>query len=497
MYRREGGGGLCSDTYHLLLMDPRLIKAAQDGDVYALYALLGEDPYILDKVDKIPFTNTPLHFAAIHDHPSFVMEILNLKPSFSMKLNQDGFSPMHLASTYGCLEVVKLLLKADNGRRLEKMKKILAVDGDHLCNLKGKGRMTPLHCASIAGHVDVLNEFLFHCPKSIMDLTSKEETALHLALKNDKIEVFEELVNWLRRHQQHDLLSWQDQEGNNVLHLAVVLLRGHKKVKMVELLLHTRRNSLVRKAVQVNSKNKHGFTALDLLLMEDEEGVPRGQDDQGRVESILRGVGAKRAHDDIELETGITSRIMKWVYTRYVKPVLKYFSFRVDFDTPSDIRNALFVVIALIATATYQTGITPPGGLWQDVHINSGHDDPVPTHFAGDPIWYTYDPHGYSFVMLCNLLGFIISSILLFNLTVGYPLRGPLQIALCIFLITYVWWTPIVPLNVISKSVPSKVLPTPQLLYDFALVTGVVLIIVLISWVASGNWTRKTRNQFS
>ncbi|XP_042496070.1 ankyrin repeat-containing protein BDA1-like [Macadamia integrifolia] len=317
-------------------MDPRMIKAAQDGDVDSLYALLGEDSYILEYVDNIPFINTPLHWAAIHGHTSFAFEILNLKPSFSMKLNQDGFSPMHLASTYGHLEVVKVLLKVDDGHRLEKLKEILAVDGD-LCNLKGKGRMTPLHCASIAGH--------------------------------------------------HDLLSWQDQEGNNVLHLAV-LLKGHSKVKVVELLLH-HRGILVRKAVKINSKNKHGFTALDLILMEE---VPMGQD-QGKVESILRGVGAKTGNDDIGRETRRTSLKMKWVLAHYIKPVLQYFSFRVDLDIPNEIRNALFIVVALIATATYQTGITPPGGLWQDTYINSGPDDPIPSHDAGNPIWYTYDPH--------------------------------------------------------------------------------------------------------
>ncbi|XP_042486779.1 ankyrin repeat-containing protein BDA1-like isoform X2 [Macadamia integrifolia] len=222
--------------------------------------------------------------------------------------------------------------------------------------------MTPLHCASIAGHVDVLNELLSHCPKSIMDLTSRKETALHLALKNDQVEVFEALVNWLQRHWQHDLLRWKDQEGNNVLHLAV-LLKGHNKVKVVEPLLH-HRGILVRKSVKINSKNKHGFTALDLILMEK---VPMGQD-QGKVESILRGVGAKTGHDDTGRETRI-ALTRKWVLTHYIKTVLKYFSFRVDLDTPNEIRNALFIVVALIATATYQTGITPPSDLWQDTNL--------------------------------------------------------------------------------------------------------------------------------
>ncbi|KAJ4958982.1 hypothetical protein NE237_026093 [Protea cynaroides] len=150
-------------------------------------------------------------------------------------------------------------------------------------------------------------------------------------------------------------------------------------VQLVELLLHRYRR-IVRKAVLINSENKDGLTALDILLE-----VPRGHD-QGRVESILVGFGAKRAHDVDRHGTGITiSVMMKWVFTSYVKPVLNYINFTVNPNTPSDTRNALFVVIALISTASYQTGITPPGGYWQEDYINNGTDNPsTRTHLTGD-----------------------------------------------------------------------------------------------------------------
>ncbi|KAK9911124.1 hypothetical protein M0R45_035047 [Rubus argutus] len=39
-------------------------------------------------------------------------------------------------------------------------------------------------------------------------------------------------------------------------------------------------------------------------------------------------------------------------------------------DKPGDIRNVLLVVAALITAVTFQAGVNPPGGVWQD---NNGH----------------------------------------------------------------------------------------------------------------------------
>ncbi|RVW73668.1 hypothetical protein CK203_057070 [Vitis vinifera] len=59
-----------------------------------------------------------------------------------------------------------------------------------------------------------------------------------------------------------------------------------------------------------------------------------------------------------------------------------YYRFNPSRDTPSDARNTLLVVGTLIAAATFQAGINPPGGVWQDKTIVDG----VPTH-PGRPSW--------------------------------------------------------------------------------------------------------------
>ncbi|XP_042966313.1 uncharacterized protein LOC122299897 [Carya illinoinensis] len=51
---------------------------------------------------------------------------------------------------------------------------------------------------------------------------------------------------------------------------------------------------------------------------------------------------------------------------------LKYFRYMPERDSPSDVRNALLVVMALIAAATFQAALNPPGGVWQQTMNDNG-----------------------------------------------------------------------------------------------------------------------------
>ncbi|ESQ38430.1 hypothetical protein EUTSA_v10029246mg [Eutrema salsugineum] len=89
--------GSSSTSTHGENIYEKLKKAAQDGDIKRLYQLIAEDPDILGHFDKLPFCETPLHIAAERGQTHFAMELMNLKPSFALKLNVSGFSPLHLA----------------------------------------------------------------------------------------------------------------------------------------------------------------------------------------------------------------------------------------------------------------------------------------------------------------------------------------------------------------------------------------------------------------
>ena len=91
----------------------RMNQAAEHGNTDAFYIIIQKDVKLLKHIDKLPFVNTPLHIAAYAGHIPFAMELMKLKPSFSRKLNPDGFSPIHLALQNGHGELVCWLLEID------------------------------------------------------------------------------------------------------------------------------------------------------------------------------------------------------------------------------------------------------------------------------------------------------------------------------------------------------------------------------------------------
>ena len=94
----------------------------------------------------------------------------------------------------------------------------------HLVRVKGRECMTPLHYATTTNdHPDLLHRFLSVCLDSITDVTARNETALHIALKYNKLEAFKFLVGWLRWEWPHwdKILRWKDVEGNTILHIVV------------------------------------------------------------------------------------------------------------------------------------------------------------------------------------------------------------------------------------------------------------------------------------
>uniref|UniRef100_A0A2N9EXQ4 Uncharacterized protein n=1 Tax=Fagus sylvatica TaxID=28930 RepID=A0A2N9EXQ4_FAGSY len=205
-------------------------------------------------MDELPFVNTPLHIAASVGHIPFALEMMRLKPSFAKKLNTDGFSPIHLALQKGETQMVSRLLQ---------------VDGD-LVRVKGCEGITPLHCAARTNdHIDVLAKFLLLCPDSIKDVTVQNETALHIAMKHDNLEAFKFLVRWLRENRikndefwESKILNWEDNDGNTVLHLAV-LNNQPKAVK-----------KLLKSGVNINAKNLNDEIAWNLLMANKE--IPPG-----------------------------------------------------------------------------------------------------------------------------------------------------------------------------------------------------------------------------
>ncbi|KAJ4726464.1 Ankyrin repeat-containing protein [Melia azedarach] len=122
----------------------------------------------------------------------------------------------------------------------------------NLVRVQGREGKTSLHYVAEEGIVDLLSEFLAACPESIKGVTIRNETALHIAVRNNKLEVLEVLLGWLQYVGKQETVKWTDDKGNTLLHIAI----SQSHIQMVRLLF---------KRVQINAQNLADLTALDIL----------------------------------------------------------------------------------------------------------------------------------------------------------------------------------------------------------------------------------------
>ncbi|KAF8401046.1 hypothetical protein HHK36_014349 [Tetracentron sinense] len=396
-------------------MERRLHEAALMGSVASLNELLQEDALILDRVIVACVTDTPLHIAAILGHVDFVREILNRKPEFACEINLRRSSPLHLASAKGYIEIVKDLL---------------SINSD-MCLAHDRDGRTPLHLAAMKGRVMVLKELVHANPEATRVIAYQRKTILHLCVKYNQFEALRMLVDTIS---DDDFVNREDDNGNNILHLAV----GDKQIETIKFLLSSTK-------VRVNALNVNGFTALDVLTHS-----PRDLKDMDIGDS-LRGAGAQRASDmpkatrdtrvirsgNMSLLTqnrvpAQPSRSQGSSWEKYLKRHETWLEKK---------RSSLMVVASLIATMAFQAGVTPPGGVWQDDGVcqagvnppggvrQAGVNPPVESqknsgHTAGSSVMAHKHPEIYPKFLGANTTGFVASLSIILLLISGLPLKS-------------------------------------------------------------------------
>nr|XP_048326765.1 ankyrin repeat-containing protein BDA1-like [Ziziphus jujuba var. spinosa] len=401
-------------------MDNRLFEAAQTGNIQILHQLLAENPFVLHTIELSSQGFNPLDIASTAGHVEFVKEIIRLRPDFAKQVNQDGFSPIHIAAAIGNMDTVREFMKVDQ----------------KLCRLEGRNRWTALHYAASRGKVDTIQEMLLACPESIEDVTVQNETALHLAVKNCQFQAINFMVTWVREMKKDEILDMKDEHGNSILHLAT----WRKQRQVVEWLISNPGTNPL--PLEVNAVNKSGLTALDVLLIFASEAGDR------EIEEILRNAGARRARDMImSLSTTppyeITNNNIQTPSAANgpttsdlcADNLVNYFKFKRGRDSPSDARTALLVIAVLVTTATFQAGLNPPGGVWQDTESNGGPRNP--SYEAGRSIMGSYHPVTYLLFMVFNSIGFSVSIYMITVLISNFPFLWEFRACVLALYFTY------------------------------------------------------------
>ncbi|XVF34591.1 hypothetical protein REPUB_Repub18cG0071800 [Reevesia pubescens] len=344
---------------------------------------------------------------------------------------------------------------------------------------------TPLHVASMLGHLEFVDEVLTRRPELAKELDSRNSSPLHLATAKGYLDIVKRLLQL-----NPDMCLVFDFDGRNPLHIAAI--KGHLDV-LIEL-VHARSwaarlpmdedetilhacvrynqleamkllvervadhefvncknydgNTILHLAiaakqteainfiissttVDVNCQNEDGFTALDLLSQNQ-----RDVKDKEIIESLKR-IGAIHAKDkpmsNHQLKT-VRNKILTSSFTsnqtntaskpKKSKERKRFVNRNADWLERK--RNTLMLVASLLATMAFQAGVNPSSGVWQDTSPNgnfslTASNDSI--HKAGFSILADNDQRLYSIFLISNTTGFLASLSIILLLISGLPLR--------------------------------------------------------------------------
>ncbi|XP_022881209.1 ankyrin repeat-containing protein BDA1-like [Olea europaea var. sylvestris] len=323
------------------------MRTVKNPEIAELYTKIGDNPHFLEVPSEMPFVESPLHTAASEGRTNLALEILRLKPSLGKKLNLDGLSPLHLALDKGHTNTVKRLIKHNL----------------NLIRVPGREGITLLHYAVEKEEIDLLIYFLLICPLSINDLTVRDETAVHIAVINNNLGAFKVLFGWAKRTGYKNVFRWRNKDGNTLIHLAALTNQPEVMKSLIGL-------------VHVNKKNLEGKTALEILKPENEEArkilISAGNKEGS---SLVNRAIAKYLHIQDEAT----------VFETYLKPKMRLIDYLLqygaylDLGLSGDMRNAILVVVVLIATAAFQAALTPP--FWISHGDNTTSTNSTSTNF--------------------------------------------------------------------------------------------------------------------
>ncbi|KAF5480470.1 hypothetical protein F2P56_001218 [Juglans regia] len=434
------------------------------------------DRLILHKISLTSFTETPLHIAALLGHLQFTKALLKRKPQLVEKVDSSGRTAFHLACAEGHTQVVKALLQANMD----------------MCLVSDQEKRIPLHLAAMRGHLEVIKELRIAHPGSISQVNLYGDNVLHLCVRYNCLDALKLLVESVN---DEDFVNSKDNDGNSILHLAVML----GQTKTIEYLLSM--PQLKRKA---NAKNRIGnMTALDVsetchrdfkyLKIQDilkAAGVRRSKDLNSPLLPALHDEEAQSAQPIIEEQPAL-SRFRKWWRYFYLCRWFKHLKSRGNWI--DETRGTLMLVATVIATVTFQAGLNPPGGVWQDDTNNGTTTVTAGTSIfisqmnsdgRSDYYYYRYSD-GYKLFLDFNTTSFVAALSALLVIISGFPLRNKFFIWLLTLVMFIAIWAMVGAYFRALHLVNPRYLEAdylPAIYVVVLLVSGAIHIIRLLFW---------------
>ncbi|KAK7284200.1 hypothetical protein RJT34_18942 [Clitoria ternatea] len=437
----------------------KLYEASLTGCVNTLNILMQKDPLILSRVSLYPFTETPLHIASLLGHVEFCHVLLDKNPSLATEVNSAGRCPLHLASAKGHTDIVKALL----------------VTKPEMCLVSDKDDMLPLHFAAMRGRIGIIKEFIKAVPNSIREMTETcDGSVLHLCVRHNHLDALKLMVESVRGDRCL-LLSTKDREENTILHLAVkrrqIKVRfthdhgkyADKYSKMIKYLL-----SLPEISKAINTLNKEVLRAKDMLEGQSRDFISHAIEHiltEGTQKLTTQKVIAQE-QPTLPQETPSSSNDPPQPTSNDPEPsppqpslsnsrwnrienMCRTYVLNQGNWIDKKTREQLMVAATVIATMTFQSVISPPGGVWQADTIDGGYSC---TNYgfceAGTVVLgYAQYPDFLKFVFF-NSASFFSSLCVLLVLISGFPLESKVTmsilaslmiVAASCMLLTYMW----------------------------------------------------------
>ncbi|XP_071734777.1 ankyrin repeat-containing protein At5g02620-like [Rutidosis leptorrhynchoides] len=356
--------------------DTCLHIAVRTGDLGVALKILGsydQEKSIELLLKKNQSGETPLYVAAEYGCVELVKEMIKYYDFEAASIKaKNGFDAFHIAAKQGNLEVLKILMEmhselsmtfdqanstalhtASEQGHIEVVNYLLEKNSC-MANIARSNLKTPLHSCARKGHLEVVKALLQKVPGIVSRADKKGQTALHMAVKGQNVEVVNALIAADRA-----LINMVDKKDNTALHITTRKGRTHI---VCALLNH-------KDIINKNIINKYGETALDtaekfarseIAMILQENGVPKAKSIKNRPPP-LTPTARELKQTVSDIKHGVHHQLEHTLRTqKRVKGIGKRIN-KLQLEGLNNAINSTTVVAVLIATVTFAAIFQLPG----------------------------------------------------------------------------------------------------------------------------------------